>query len=175
LLQQIRYLVDVLIFCLSGINAISHMLMLKKPIGKLIVVSGVALRASRALFTLATSDEDEVLAEVCVLDTQTDAFHQPQPAGVKKLRHDGALALNGGEKALNLGVGDLVRRLLHAGAISPSRVISRTSTHTSHRDSAGGSYRQSGGCSAGSIGNRSVLCDMHSGGIAGPLAPGPST
>ena len=88
--------------------------MLKKPIGKLIVVSGVALRASRALFTLATSDEDEVLAEVCVLDTQTDAFHQPQPAGVKKLRHDGALALNGGEKALNLGLSKYCWRFCQA-------------------------------------------------------------
>lgn len=47
------------------------------------------------LSTLAASDEDEVLPEVYVLDAQTDAFHQPQPAAVKKLCHEGILVALG--------------------------------------------------------------------------------
>jgi hypothetical protein len=54
------------------------------------------------LSALSASYEDEVLAKVYVLDAQADALHQPQPAAVKKLRHQGGLAPHPGKKSLNL-------------------------------------------------------------------------
>ena len=48
------------------------------------------------LAAFSSSYKDEILAEINILNTQTDAFHQAHPAAVDKLSHQGSLALHFG-------------------------------------------------------------------------------
>ena len=57
------------------------------------------------LASLAAADEDEVLPKVHILNPQADALHETQPAAVQELCHECMLALHGGKKALDLGLG----------------------------------------------------------------------
>lgn len=51
--------------------------------------------------TLAATDKDEILAEINILNTQTDALHQSQTATVKQFGHESMFAGNCREQALH--------------------------------------------------------------------------
>jgi len=55
------------------------------------------------LTALATSDKDEVLTEIDILDAETDALHQTKTTAVKETRHKEVLAIHGGKQVPDLG------------------------------------------------------------------------
>jgi hypothetical protein len=56
--------------------------------------------------TLAAPYEDEVLAEIDILDPEADALHQAKTTAVKEPRHEEMLACHDGEQVLDLGASE---------------------------------------------------------------------
>lgn len=83
---------------------------------------------SPVLATLAASDEDKILAEINVLDAETDAFHETQAAAVEDSGHQGMFTLHGSQQTLDLGLGQHRGRpgqalTAHRGDLSVNRFV----------------------------------------------------